>query len=1022
MKKRIILFISCMLLAVVSMYAQKTFSGKVVGVDGLGLPGVSVVERANTTNGVYTDIDGKWTLTVPNGDTMLEFTSVGFKTVVIPAKNSTYLKMENDAQLLDAVEVVATGYGLIEKAGYTGSAAVVNNDDLVRSSSGSLGMALQGKIAGVQVMGNDIKIRGYGGLDGATDSPLFVVDGVVGAPQPSFEDVETVTVLKDAAATAMYGSQGANGVIVMTLKKGREGKTKFNFKYSRDIEQRNKPKWERLNAAQYYQYYFNLARDKYYHFYNDETKFSLAFQDMLLKGCNPFNIDVPTNLDGTLKKEAKLLYDTNWEDAVYKKTKQSDRVYFSISGGTDNTNYNIATTFENDGTFDKAEYDSKTIANDVNFGTKLGKRIRFDLRTRISYSQNRSGTTSYPYWYAPVSPIYKMKRVANGDGTFRVEKVEPEEFNWTGHPNGNLKNDANAVGQIALNTDSNEGTGLALYIVPKITIDFSDKLHFHSLVTGIYNTSLYENFSNPKHGTGTDEKGTSIKRTSFVRAISMQNLFTYHNTFFEKHKIDVTAGTEYFYDISKGFSANRTGFTLGTVSSEFNFGTKNGTPESNTEEGARISYISRLGYNYAGKYYLSGSFRRDGSSRFGPSTRWGNFWSVGASWRISEEKFLKDIEWVNDLKLRFSHGVTGNAYIPKYSFGDYYTVQASNGKIGLNHQGLPNSLLAWERAENTSFALDFELLNNRLSGTFEWYKRGSDGLLYQYPIPSTSGFSTILMNVAEMENKGVEIALNGVIIKNDNLQWNMGLTFSHNKNEILSLPNHTPNYTGWTKKVWKEGNSRYQYRLKEWAGVNPENGEAQWYKDEKQADGTIKKVVTNDYQKATLYENVGESAPKNFWGYSNYVTYKGFDLSVDLIGAWGHKIYDGGYQSVMHDGNNGFSSSLATDALDYWTPENKNSKNPKAIYEAQNYSNDDSTRWLVDGAFVKIKNIAIGYTLPTHLVRKVSLSSLRFFVFVDNVQSFSDYKSGDPEVGYDGIGDSGIYGGRSFRLGFDVKF
>ncbi|MBS9766988.1 MAG: SusC/RagA family TonB-linked outer membrane protein [Flavobacteriaceae bacterium] len=1017
MRKLFVLLALCTL-GFTNVYAQKTFKGKVLDPDGKPMMGVAVVERANMKNGVYTDMDGKWTLKVADGDVILEFSSIGFKTVVIPAKNSTYLKMEIDTQSLGEVEVVATGYGVVEKAGYTGSASVVTNDDLVRTS-GDLGTALQGKVAGVQVMGGDVKVRGYGGLN-VTDSPLLVVDGVVGAPAPSFEDVETVTVLKDAGATAMYGSQGANGVIVYTLKKGKEGKTKFNLKYTRDIQQRGAPKWKRLNAAQYYQYYFNLARDKYYHFYNDETNFSLAFQDMLLKGCNPFNIDVPTNLDGTLKKNAKLLYDTNWENAVYKQFKMSERVYFSISGGTNKTNYNIATTFEDFGTFDKGEYDRKSITNDINFGTKLSKYIRFDLRTRISYSQSHSGTTANPYSFAPISPIYKMNRVANGDGTFRVEKVSPQEFNWTAHPNGNLKNDANAVGEIALNTDSNESTGLSLYVVPKITIDFSDKLHFHSLVTGIYNTSLWENFSNPKHGSQTGLKGKSSKSTSFVRAISMQNLLTYHNTFFDKHKIDFTGGTEYFYDKSKDFSANRTGFTLGTVSSEFNFGTQNGTPSSSSEEGARISYISRLGYNYDDKYYLSGSYRRDGSSRFGPSTRWGNFWSVGASWRISQEGFLKDVEWINNLKLRFSHGVTGNAWIPKYSFGDYYTVQSSNGKLGLSHAGLPNSLLAWERAKNTSIGLDFELLQNRLGGTVEFYKRGSDGLLYDTPIPVTSGFDEILMNVAKMENKGFEIALNGTIIKNDDLQWNMGVTFSHNQNKIDSLPDNKNKYVG--NKVWKKGSSRYTYRLKEWAGVNKENGEAQWYKDEKQDDGTIKKVKTNKYQDATLYENVGESAPKNFWGYSNYITYKGLDVSIDVIGAYGHKIYDSGYQSVMHDGNDGFTSSLATDALDYWTPENKNSKNPKAIYIAENYSNSESTRWLVDGDFIKIKNIAIGYTLPTYVVNKISLSSLRLFVLVDNVYSWSDFKSGDPEVGYDGYGSDSIYDGRSFRVGVDVKF
>ncbi len=1022
MRKLLILFALCTL-GVTNVYAQKTFKGKVLDPDGNPLMGVAIVERANMKNGVYTDMDGKWKLKVANGDVMLEFSSIGFKTVVIPAKNSTYLKMEIDTQSLGEVEVVATGYGVVEKAGYTGSAAVVKNDDLVNVGNGSLATALQGKVAGVQVIGDkkwNIKIRGYGGLGGASDTPLFVVDGIVGAPEPSFEDVETITVLKDAAATAMYGSQGANGVIVVTLKKGKEGKPQFNLKYTRNIQLRNYPKWKRLNAAQYYQYFFGLIRDKEYKNYNDEAKFSAFFQNNYLKG-NPFNIDVPTNLDGSLKKNAKLLYDTNWENAVYKQFRMSERVYFSVMGGTQKTNYNIATTFEDYGTFNKGEYNDKTISNDIIFSTKLSKYIRFDLRTNIKYSQSNQGTTGYPYSFAPVSPIYKMRRVANGDGTFRVEEVSPREFNWTLHPNeGSVKNDDNPVGQIALNEDDlRKSNSLDLYMVPKITINFSEKLRFHSLVTGYYIASLNEDFSNPKHGSQTSSNGKSSKSTSFVRAISMQNLLSYHNTFFDKHNIYFTGGTEYFYDISRGFGAKKTNFPLGTVSSEFNFGAKNGEPYSSTIEGARISYISRLGYNYNGKYYLSGSYRRDGSSRFGPSTRWGNFWSAGASWRISQENFLKDVKWINDLKLRASYGVTGNAYIDKYAFGDYYNVSVSNDGVGLTHAGLPNAYLAWEKAKNGSIGLDFELFQNRFGGTFEVYKRGSDGLLYDYPVSSTSGFSYIKLNAAEMENRGLEITLNGTIIRNNDLQWNMGATFSHNINEILSLPNHEPKRDQWYNEVWKEGASRHRYYLKEWAGVNKENGEAQWYKDEKQADGTIKKVKTNKYEEATIYENVGESVPKNFWGYSNYLTYKGLDVSVDLLGAWGYKIYDGSYKSAMHDGNYGFGSNLATDALDYWTPENKNSKNPKPSFKGKNNSNEDSTRWLVDGDFIKIKNVSIGYRLPSYAINKMGLSYLRLFMLVDNVYDWSYLKSGDPEFG----GWGGITsGGTTFRLGVDVKF
>ncbi len=420
-----------------------------------------------------------------------------------------------------------------------------------------------------------------------------------------------------------------------------------------------------------------------------------------------------------------------------------------------------------------------------------------------------------------------------------------------------------------------------------------------------------------------------------------------------------------------------------------------------------------------------GSYRVDGSSLFGADKRWGNFWSVGASWRISEEEFLK-ADWINDLKLRTSYGITGNVPNSPYQFGDYFSVGKKtfyNGQVGLKHDNLPNSVLSWERAKNFSLGLDFDLFAHRLSGSVDFYKRGSDGLLYDFPLPKTSGFNTILMNAATMKNTGVEFALNGTIVKNDTMQWNSSLTFSYNKNEIEELPKHRDKNQDDVYKVWKEGSSRYQYRLKEWAGVNQENGEAQWYKDEKQADGTIKKVITNKYEEATYYENIGESVPKVFWGFSNIFTYKGLDIAIDLVGAYGHKIYDKSYKAVMHDGNDGFAWNLAEDALNYWTPKNKNTDIPKAGFQAKNNSDNHSTRWLVDGDFIKIKNIAIGYNFPTNLMQKTPLSSARLFLSVDNVYAFSDYKSGDPEVGFEGIGNSTIFrGGRVFRIGFDIKF
>lgn len=1006
------LFIVLCALGIASSFAQSTFSGTVIGPDGLGLPGVSVVEKANPKNGVYTDIDGKWSLKVPNGKSVLEFTSIGFKTVLIIAKDAAKINMKADTQMLGEVEVVATGYGTAAKAGYTGSAAVVKNDDLIKTGGGISG-ALQGKVAGVQIMGDDVRIRGYGSMS-ASSSPIYVVDGVINAPRPNDEDIESITVLKDAASTALYGSKGANGVIVITSKKVREGKTRFNLKYQHTFNTLLKPEWDRMNASQYYQYQFNSYRNSYPKLAEGELYAKFMKK---MRYTNPYNMDKPFDMDGTLKENAKLLYDTNWADSYYvNNIAHKDRIYFSIAGGSAKTHYNIATKFFNSDGYTKI-YNKKYISNDISFDSQLNKHIRFDIRTKITYSQYKSGATGEGsiYDFSPAAPIYKLTKKDNGDGTYTYEEKSPREFDWN-NPNY-LDNNPIALSQ----KDPDTGYSSSIYVAPKITIEFMKNLSLSSLLVGKYYSDRDDSFRNNGHGPGASENGISYASSSSSRSYMWQNLLNYSTSFADKHHFDIILGSELSDYTSKDISAAAKGYPLGAASTELTTGEEPKYVRSSTLEIARISYFSRFGYNLDGKYYLSASYRTDGSSKFGEDNRWGNFWSVGASWRISQEDFF-NVDWVDNLKLRASYGVTGNDGIKAYQFGNYYSFgnrYSYNGKVGMLHTSLANSLLGWEESTSLSVGLDFDLFSHRLNGSVEVYERGSDGLLYNYPIPTTSGFSSILMNVGEMTNKGVEVELNGIILNKNQMLWRSGLTFSTNKNEIITLPQHQEKTVG--TKRWKEGSSMYEYYLKEWAGVDANNGDPLWYMDKKNADGTVEKVTTNNYDDATFYSNIGQSTPKVYLGLSNSFAYKGFDFSIDVLGAFGHKIYDGYYRRAMHDGNNG-ASNLAVDALKAWTPNNRDTNIPKSYFLGSNKSNYASTRWLVDGDFVKIKNIAVGYTLPEHLVSKMSLLSARVFLTIDNVYSFSDYRSGDPEISLSGVSGAGYSGGCSYRVGVDIKF
>ncbi len=572
--------------------------------------------------------------------------------------------------------------------------------------------------------------------------------------------------------------------------------------------------------------------------------------------------------------------------------------------------------------------------------------------------------------------------------------------------------------------DPRKYNNFSAFIAPKLTIEFIENLKFSTLLSGNYYNHNYEMFQNPFHGSGQTENGVSYKSSEYSKSYMLQNLLNYEFDLDEDHNFKILLGNEVMSYIGKTLNATKTGYPLGgEISDELSSGEKAKEGNSSTTEEARISYFSNLEYNFMEKYFLSGSLRTDGSSKFGPDNRWGKFWSVGASWRISKESFF-DAEWVDNLKLRASYGVTGNDGIKNYQFGNYYSLGANyGGSLGLLHTNLPNYKLSWEQSKSISVGLDFELFNKRLTGSVEWYDRGSDGLLYKVPIPITSGFPSVLMNVGAMDNTGFELELKGRIVDTNDFNWTSFLTFSTNKNKITSLP--TKEVLQGTKR-WVVGGSIYDYYLREWAGVDEKTGSPLWYMDEEKtgADGSksVEKVKTDDYSKATYYSTVGQSSPKMYLGLSNEFKYKGFGLAIDLVGGFGHKVYDGRYQSAMHDGSNG-ATNLAVDALNSWTPKNTKTNVPKYIWNNTNKSNSASTRWLVNGDFVKIKNISLGYDFSSKMVEKLSLDALRVFMTMDNVYSFSDYISGDPEISFSGVSNGyQLNNSRVFRIGVDIKF
>jgi len=1074
MKKLIGLMACIMLLGLSSVFAQsKQVTGVVTDMSGLGLPGVSVSIKG-TTDGTNTDIDGKWALNAKPTD-ILVISFVGMKTqeIKVGNKSSFITKLEEDRVAVEEVMVVA--YGTAKKSSFTGSATALKKESVVRISGG-VAQKLQGNVAGVQVMGTDVRIRGFGSVTGDA-KPLYVIDGVINAPRPADDDIESITVLKDAASTALYGARGANGVIVITSKKGtRNSAPVFNFKYQRTVKKMRNPKWDRANSGQQYKYVFDGLKNKYYKnndMLGDAAKMTanldaasaFAYGELnktgnkgVFRGYNPYNMDEPYNTDGTLKSNSKLLYSNDWQDPMLKNSIK-DEIYFSVSGGAENSNYHWATRAYDYNGFIDLDHE-KGMSSQFNYSVDLNNRITTSIVSKISYSEGRESYTKKAnennllyvgYTMTPVAPIYKQEKVVAADGTWTYKDAllnGERQYDW-GNPNYQNYNPL-----ALMKYDQSSFYTTSVYVAPTIDIKLIKGLTYKLRGSARISNNKEMSFQHPLYGSGKTENGLAGRDSYAVRDWNMHTSFKYKFDLGEDHHFDLFAGYEANSYIIERMGCYAFGYPLEDITTETTSGQKPKYATSSTIESSSISYISNMNYDLMDKYYFSASYRKDGSSRFGSDSRWGDFWSVGASWRISQEDFLQ-VDWINNLKLRASYGVLGSNAIDDYLFGDYYSVGSFyNGQTGVAHTGLPNSLLQWEQSDNLSIGVDFELFNSRLSGTFEVYNKNTEDLLFSVPLPLTSGFPSIMKNNGDLNNKGYEIELRGTPVLGD-FTWNVSGTLSQNINEITKLP--AGDQISGTKR-FSEGGSIYDFYLREWAGVDTKNGSPLWYIDPavKKFDGTtydkiVKSVDADGYATVTYVNedgskvsdkvklvngrlatssqanadkmDIGEvSAPKIFASISNEFSYKGIDLSFQMIAGFGHKIYDGRRSSFMHDGS-GKVTNISTDALDFWSPTNTSSANPVNVFENDSKSNYTSTRMLVDGDFMKIKNITLGYSLPSELAKKLYVSKLRVFGSVDNLLTISDFKSGDPEISLAGVGSSYSFdNSTSFRFGVTVNF
>lgn len=1037
MKQKLLLILMVTVLSYFNALAQnRTITGKVVDADdGLPLPGVSIKIKG-TAQLTQTTGQGTFSILVPANAEHLVLSYVGYTEQEVRITGETLnIRMVSSSKNLQDVMII--GYGTIKKENFTGSAATVKDDVFKDRPVTSFEKALQGAAAGVQVTSvsgqpgatSTVRIRGVGSFS-ASSTPLYVVDGiaitngdlssvaqtsdVLSSINPN--DIASVTVLKDATAAAIYGSRAANGVVLITTKQGKAGQTKLNLSSSTGYSYQAVDKHEVMDATQYYKTFWDvyyaqrlaagLAPDAAATAANGLTNAKLVV--------NPYNTANPYGANGVLANGASLLYDTDWRDEVLRRgvTKNID---LSASGGNDRSKFFVSGGyFEQNGIVIRSDF--KRYSGKFNFNTDVTEFLKVGINNSLSRTEQNTpaGSTGSD------NPVNFADQTANIYPLYVRDANGAVVYDATGNPVYNYINpvtpDFNPVGLSKLN-EYNTITNRVI-TSPYAEVRFLKDFVAKSMVGIDYINNRERQFYNMEHGDGVSVKGRAYRYSKEDVTVTFQNTLTYNKTF-DQHNFDVLLGQE-AYRSKRDFNYSQvTGFPFPGTSEQIAASTPSAVQSYYTQQ-RFASYFSRLQYNYAGKYYLSGSLRRDGSSVFGNDNKYGTFYSVGGGWRIGRENFLKDVNWIDELKLRASYGTSGNDRIDRYaSQGLYGLGKNYEGQSGINYVQLENKNLKWEQNTTLDIGVEFALFKGKISGEASYYRRGSNGLLFDQPLTRLTGFDNLTTNLASMDNYGIEVLLNGNPVKTKDFDWNISFNITSNKNKINSM---TQNEVIDGTKRWKVGEDRYQWYLRDYAGVDPADGRPMWYTDEiVNGQATGNRITTKNWSTATRYDGLGSSLPKFTGGFNNTFRYKEFDLSVLTYFSTGAKIYDTLYGNLMHSGGS-VGKQLSIDNYNSWQKPGDITDVPRFVINNTDLGNNQSTRFLYDGTYMRVKNITLGYSLKKNWLEAIHLSNVRLYLMAENPFTFAKHKGMDPESALTGLTDNDIPNVKTFTLGLNVGF
>ena len=1047
------LLILCNLFLCLTLFAQtqSRVTGTVASKDGSNISASILIK--GSTLGTSTDAGGKYSINNVPSNAVLVFSSVGYKTQEVPVNNRSVVNaaLEPDAQALD--EVIMVAYGTATKGTFTGSASVINEKDIKDIPSTSFQDALVGKAPGVSVTSSSgqagsttsIQIRGIGSMSASTQ-PLYVIDGVpvisgstgqlsdyiyttnnvMNSLNPA--DIESISILKDAAASSLYGSRAANGVVLITTKKGKIGKPKVNLRSSIGFT----PTW----ATNNYEVASTQENGNYlyrvFHDYNTSAgkTDAVASADALRRLNIKFNkhgyffetngpgladnVNIKGMKDGLVNREGQYF---DWEDALFR-TGVYQTNDLSVSGGDQNTKYYSSLSYTKDQSRIKIN-DFDRITGRVNLSQKIGKYVEFLSNINIARSSlsgyNDTRNTSSNYYMQSRNLLWGLywptDYKTGNDWTARYGSLAQNNLYYD-------------------NEWENSGKTLRISATETLVINILPELSARS-VFSYDNTQTKDHIYYSRNHYNGLALGTVSEMTTNINKLVSSNTLNYEKNF-GMHGIGLLAGFEAEKTVtdfqrSSGKDLPASGLHTVATAGELD-------AQAYSWGNSMMSVLSRAEYNFNQKYYLSASYRRDGSSKLSPAARWGDFYSVAGSWRIDKESFMQNADYISNLRVRASYGVNGTLPGGNYEwrlltgYGSKYMEKPGGG---LSSIADPN--LSWETNYTTNLGLDFGLFNQRLYGTIEYFNRDSRDLLQYVPISRITGFGEIMKNIGSINNKGLELSLGGDIISNSKFRWSASANASFIKSKVTKLSDgadiiwYDPTGgDGRAQFIYREGESTLALYGYEYAGVDPANGKSRYYvnkEDDKtagdfQLDG---RGATYNYKKAN-YTIIGNGIPKVYGGFNTDVEYKGITFGLNFIYKIGGDLYDGAEKDVADDGYYWERTRSKIQYDDMWTAENPNGNLPKVSGNDLEDAIQFSSRHIYNASFLRLKNINIGYNLPKSIINKVGITNTRVYFNGTNMLTFSKYKNADPEVNQYGTRGWETPFGKTYTFGIELSF